>query len=71
MCSAHSLMVLYIGVKFRENTSKGFRVMEQTRNYEGLTDQRTDGRVDGCILLCPLCLYVSKITYKVPLFVQN
>ena len=38
MCSAHLLMVVYIGVKFRENISNGIRVMERTRNYETLTD---------------------------------
>ena len=38
MCSAHRLMVLYIGVKFRENITNGFRVMERTQNYEVLTD---------------------------------
>ena len=38
MCSTYRLMVVYIGVKFRENISNGFRVMERTRNYEALTD---------------------------------
>ena len=42
MCSAHCLMVLYIGVKFREYISNGIRVMERTRNYEALTNGRTD-----------------------------
>ena len=46
MCSARRLKVLYIGVKFRENISNSFRVMERTRNYEALTDERTDGRTD-------------------------
>ena len=32
MFSARCLMVLYIGVKFRENISNGIRVVEQTRN---------------------------------------
>ena len=34
-------MVVYIGVKFYENISNGFKVMERTRNYEVLTDGRT------------------------------
>ena len=38
MCSAHRLMVLYIGVQFRESLSNDIRVMEQTRNYEELMD---------------------------------
>ena len=44
MCSAHCLMMVYTGVKFRENISNGFRVMERTRNYEVLTDGQTAGR---------------------------
>ena len=31
MCSACPLMVFYICVKFRENMSSGFKVMERTR----------------------------------------
>ena len=42
MCSANRLMVLYIGGKFLENISNGFRVMEWTRNYEALMDGQTD-----------------------------
>ena len=38
MCSAHCFIVLYNGVKFRENISNSIRVMEWTRNYEALTD---------------------------------
>ena len=45
MCSAHCLMVVYIGVKFRENISNGFRIMERTRNYEALTDGRSKFRM--------------------------
>ena len=30
MCSAHHLIALYIGVKFRENISNCIRVMEWT-----------------------------------------
>ena len=44
ICSAHRLMVLYIGVKFHESLSNGIKVMKQTRNYEALTDVRTDRR---------------------------
>ena len=44
LCSAHRLMVLYICVNFRENISNGIRGMKPTRNYEALTDGRTDGR---------------------------
>ena len=46
MCSTHHLIVVYIGVKFRENILTCFRVVEQTRNYEALTDGRTDGRTE-------------------------
>ena len=35
------LMVLYIGMLFRENISNGIRVTERTLNYEALTDGRT------------------------------
>ena len=47
MCSAHRLMMVYIGVKFRENISNGVRVMERTRNYEALTDGQTLKISDG------------------------
>ena len=47
MCSAHRLIMVNIGVKFRENISNGFRVMEWTRNYEALTDGRTLKISDG------------------------
>ena len=40
MCSAHSLVVFYITVKFRENISNGIRVLERTRNHKELTDGR-------------------------------
>ena len=40
MCSAHLLMVLYIGVKFREKISIAIRVMEWTLNYEALIDRQ-------------------------------
>ena len=33
-------------VKFHKNISNGLRVMERTRNYEAVTDGRTDGRTD-------------------------
>ena len=42
MCSAHCLIVVYIGVKFHENISNCFRVMKRTQNYEALMDGRTD-----------------------------
>ena len=44
-------MVLYIGVKFRENISKNIRVLEQTQNYEALIDGQTLKISDG-ITLC-------------------
>ena len=50
MCSAHCLIVLYIGVKFRENISYAIKVMERTRNYKALTDGRTFKISDGIIL---------------------
>ena len=34
-------MVVYIGVKFRENISNVYRDIERTRSYEALTDGRT------------------------------
>ena len=43
MCSARRLMVLYIFMKFRENYSNGIRVTEWIRNFEALTNGRTDG----------------------------
>ena len=47
ICSTHCLLVVNIGVKFRENISNCFRVMERTRKYEALIDGWTDGRTDG------------------------
>ena len=38
VCSAHYPMVLYIYMKFRENISKGTRVLERTQSHEALTD---------------------------------
>ena len=46
MCSAHRLMVLYIGVMFREHISNDIRVIVRTRNYEALTGGWADGRTD-------------------------
>ena len=53
MCSAHCLMVVYIGVKFRENISNGFRVMEQTQNYYVLMDERMDSKNFGWYNIIP------------------
>ena len=39
MCSARRLMVFNVCVKFRENMSSGFKVMERTRKL--LTDTHT------------------------------
>ena len=39
MCSAHRLMVFNVCVKFHENMSSGFKVMERTRKL--LTDTHT------------------------------
>ena len=39
MCSARGLMVFNVCVKFRENMSSGFKVMERTRKL--LTDTHT------------------------------
>ena len=41
ICSVQCLIVLYICVKFGENISNCIRIMEQTQNYEVLTDGRT------------------------------
>ena len=38
ICSAHRLIVLYICVKFGENISDGFRVMERTQMIKMLAD---------------------------------
>ena len=53
MCSAHCLMVLYIGVKFLENISYNIGVMERTRNYEALTDRPTDTQNFGRYNIIP------------------
>ena len=47
MCSAHRLMMLYIGVKFHEDISNGIRVIERTRNHKVLTDGQTLKISDG------------------------
>ena len=39
ICSAHRLMVFNVCVKFHENMSSGFKVMERTRKL--LTDTHT------------------------------
>ena len=41
--SAHRLIVFYIFIKFHENISKGFRVIERTRF---VTDRQTEGHKD-------------------------
>ena len=38
--------MLFTDVKFREDISNSIRVMEQTQNYEMLTDGLTEGRTD-------------------------
>ena len=43
LSSAQLLFMLYICVKFHENMSIGFRVMERKRMLKALTDRRTDG----------------------------
>ena len=35
LVSAHCLIMLYISIKFHENTSKSFRFIERTRNHDG------------------------------------
>ena len=45
MCSTHRLVVLYIGVKFRETITICIRLMERRRNCEALTNGQTDGRI--------------------------
>ena len=35
LCSACRLMVFIVCVKFHENMSSGFKVMERTRKYKG------------------------------------
>ena len=43
--SAHSLMLIDICMKFREDSFRGFQVTERTRFVtDRLTDIRTDGR---------------------------
>ena len=54
MCSACHLMVFNICVKFHENTSRGFKVMERTRKL--LTDTHSEKRLKlytHCILQMP------------------
>ena len=38
ICSGHHLMMLYTAVRSLVNISNCIRVMEQTQNYEALTD---------------------------------
>ena len=47
MCSAHSPMVLYISVKFRETISNGIRIIKRTQNSEALTDEKTNRSTRG------------------------
>ena len=55
MCSACGLMVFNICVKFHENMSSGFKVMERTRTL--LTDTHThrkdENYIPHCILHMP------------------
>ena len=54
MCSACRHMVFYICVKFHENMSSGFKVMERTRKL--LTDtQRKDKK-----LYTPMAYFVDR-----------
>ena len=57
MCSARRLMVFNICVKFHENMSNGFKVMEQTRKL--LTDTHTHTHTEKTKTLYPhdiLCM---------------
>ena len=47
MCSACRLMVFNICVKFHENMSSGFKVMERTQNF--LTDTHTHRKYENYI----------------------
>ena len=44
MCSARCLMVFNVCVKFHENMSSGFKVMEQTQKLLTDTDTHTEKR---------------------------
>ena len=48
MCSARRLMVFNVCVKFHENMSRGFKVMERTRKL--LTDTHTHREKDENII---------------------
>ena len=50
MCSACHLMVFNICVKFHENMSSGFKVMEQTRKL--ITDRHTQRKDENYIPHC-------------------
>ena len=60
MCPAHCLTVLNIDFKFRENIPNGIKIMDRTRNYEALTDERTDVLTDGHLLGTQCYISVDK-----------
>ena len=49
MCSAHRLMVFNVCVKFHENMSSGFKVMEWTRKLLTDTDTHTQRKNENII----------------------
>ena len=64
MCSARRLMVFNVCVKFHENMSRGFKVMERTRKL--LTDTHTHThRKDENIIPPWHTLYAGGIKMKV------
>ena len=54
MCSAHRLMVLNVCVKFHENMSSGFKVMERTRknclHTKGNNSKSRKSSYSSCVL---------------------
>ena len=50
MCSARGLMVFNICVKFHENMSRGFKVMERTRKLLTHTHTHTQRKDENIIL---------------------
>ena len=46
--SAHRLMLIDICIKIREDSLRGFQVIERTRFVtDGQTDKQTEGQTDG------------------------
>ena len=64
LCSAHRLMVFNVCVKFHDNMSSGFKVMEQTRKL--LTDTHTEKKQKHYTpMACFVCQGYNEIIERV------